>query len=308
MKIAFVHPHKAFLPEIQAYSSFFQSHGIQTDSIYPKQIDAIRPDLAWHFMGSDFKKKNPSGLIIHEYASASVPPTRWIKDKMKFLLNAKPDFRLFLNEFVKDQYGFRDNIPCGFRDMGINEETFRPHPEEKNKKYDFVFSGSINRSVKMDKLLDQFAGGRMKNRNILILSREYEEIRQKFQAYPNILFKGPLSQAEVAEHLRQSSYALNYSPQSEPFLHQTSTKMLEYLACRVPVITVDSPWLRGFQSNRGGHYFILSNDFSNFNWEEINSFHYTFPDLRDLTWKNQIMKSGIMTFLKNRFPEIHWPN
>jgi glycosyltransferase involved in cell wall biosynthesis len=307
MKIAFIHPHKAFLPEIQAYIAFFQSLGIQANSIYPNQVDAFRPDIAWHFMGSHFKKMNSSELIFHEYASASVPPARGIKDKMKFLLNVKPDFRLFLNEFVKNQYGFRDNIPFGFRDMGINEEIFRPDPEKKYKKYDFVFSGSMSRSSNMHKLLDQFAEGRMKNKNMLILSTAYEEIRRKYNAYQNIMFKGPLTQQEVADHLRQSSFAINYAPLSEPYLHQTSTKMLEYLACGVPVISVDSPWLRSFQSNRGGHYFILSNDFSNFIWEEINQFDFTFPDMKDLNWKNQIMKSGVIDFLKNKFPEIHWP-
>jgi hypothetical protein len=83
MTIAFIHPHKAFLPEIQAYTSFFQSMGVETETIYPNQVSKIRPDLEWHFMGTHLRRKNSLAVVIHEYASLSVPPSRKIKDGFK---------------------------------------------------------------------------------------------------------------------------------------------------------------------------------------------------------------------------------
>jgi glycosyltransferase involved in cell wall biosynthesis len=207
---------------------------------------------------------------------------------------------------VRNEFGFRDQVPFGYRDMGINDEIFQPGPGEKNKEYDFVFSGSVSRNSKMEKLLDQFSKGSMKSKKILVLSRDYQKIMQKYSSSANIIFKGPLNQQEVAEHLRRSSFALDIKALIEPYNHQTSTKFLEYLACRVPAISTDTPWLRSFQSRYGGQYFYLKDDLSNFRWEEISRFQYHFPNLKDWSWREQIVKSGVLDFLKKKFPSINW--
>jgi hypothetical protein len=96
MKITFIHTNKAFLPEIGAYRDFFSTFGVDT-ATGSYDDPGARPDVEWHFMGTRRRRLWKNTLVIHEYASASVPPLRGIKDLLKRWYNATPDYRLFLN-------------------------------------------------------------------------------------------------------------------------------------------------------------------------------------------------------------------
>jgi hypothetical protein len=47
----------------------------------------------------------------------------------------------------------------------------------------------------------------------------------------------------------------------------------------------------------------LKDDLTNFTWDNINQFDYAFPDLSELTWENQIKRSGVLEFLSAKFPD-----
>src|SRR5580693_2555490 len=108
MRIAFIHPHKAFLPEIDGYIEFFNTYGIETQVLKPKEHSARDVDVEWHFMGMDRSGYKEGVIKIHEYTSASIQPFRKWKDFAKRWVNAKPAFRLFLNEYVRSALGFSD--------------------------------------------------------------------------------------------------------------------------------------------------------------------------------------------------------
>src|SRR5687767_4889747 len=110
MLIAFVHNGKAFLPEMAAYSDYFSSVGVDTRIVLKKNLEDIHSDVEWHFMGIHSRKENHGRVIIHEYASASTPPLAQLKNVMKRLANIEPDFRIFLNEYVKRKLGFSDSV------------------------------------------------------------------------------------------------------------------------------------------------------------------------------------------------------
>src|SRR5215467_14099939 len=133
MKIVFIHPHKSFLPEIDQYVHFFSSHGITTKIFHSEDYDVTDADVEWHFLGRHPKKKKKSKVIIHEYASASTGAFHKTKDFIKHCLNTRPDYRIFLNEYVKQRLDFNDHIPCGFRDMGIPSSFFQM--KKTDKKY-----------------------------------------------------------------------------------------------------------------------------------------------------------------------------
>jgi hypothetical protein len=114
MKIAFIHNHKAFLPELHAYGEFFQKQNIQTCLAKYGEEASSGADVYWYFMGFYPKSKYKNKIIIHEYASASVPPYRHWKDFLKRTLHPKPDFRIFLDEYVQSQIRISDEIPFGF--------------------------------------------------------------------------------------------------------------------------------------------------------------------------------------------------
>src|SRR5215207_1765881 len=135
MLLAFVHNGKAFLPELTAYTRHFTSMGIRCEVTSPEQLGKLNPDVAWHFMGIDRQRSN-AGFTIHEYTSASVPPAASLKNIYKRVFNKKPDYRLFLNDFVRTAISFKDDIPFGYRDMGVPEAWLHSSPE-KTAAYDF---------------------------------------------------------------------------------------------------------------------------------------------------------------------------
>ena len=300
MTIAFIHNRLSFLPEVAAYQRFFAKRGIASVVCLPENVHSLKPDVAWHFMGVDRQIKQPGQLIIHEYTSGSVPPAVGLKNLYKRMFNAKPDFRLFLNHYVQSSLAFKDSIPCGIRDMGIHDEWLHASPATE-KEFDFIYVGET-RNRRIPELLNAFAKGSLKDHTLLLVTKDFDAIAQQYQAYPNIVFKGPVEHKDIVEWFSKARFGINFIPDEIPFNRQTSTKLLEYAACKLPIITTDYKWVRDFQQQYGGKYFFLDKDLSNFSWDNVQGFEYQFPDLAALTWEQQILGSGIAVFLEQHFP------
>ena len=98
-------------------------------------------DVEWYFMGTQVRRRK-NAVVIHEYASASVPPFAAFKNVVKKSLNCLPDYRIFYSEYVRRQFNFSDTIPYGLRGHGIlNNEPVSKKPE---KYYDFIYDGNID--------------------------------------------------------------------------------------------------------------------------------------------------------------------
>src|SRR6478736_3865947 len=117
MRIAFIHQGLAPLPELEAYTMFFESRGHQTCICTGNLKPDFEPEVEWHFMGFGGGRMFPGTKLIHEYASASVPSLASLKDNIKRWFNKTPDFRIYLNPAVRQLLGFTDTIPFGYRDM-----------------------------------------------------------------------------------------------------------------------------------------------------------------------------------------------
>lgn len=298
MKICFINRGNAFLPEIDAYISFFSKFkNIQIELITDNTLPTDA-DIEWYFMG--MQRKRNKAITIHEYASSSVPPFGIIKNMLKKKVNCQPDYRLFFSEYVANRFKFNDNIPFGFRGHGIlqqlTSDIYIP------KIYDFIYVGTIEKKRNLNSLFECFSTGTMKNKTLLVLSKAYDDIAIRLKKYKNIIFAGPVPYKKVYGYIRQSKFAINFMPDISPYNQQVSSKFIDYLACRVPVISTDYTWVRDFEKKYSGRYFYLSNDLSNFTWEHVNNYQYAFPDLEDFSWHNQIMHSGIVNFLQQKFP------
>ena len=296
MTIAFIHPHKAFMPEIIAYVDFFSAMGVTTLVIKPQEVDAIQCDVEWHFMGSH-TRRNKNRITIHEYASASVPPFSILKDRIKQLINARPDYRIFNNEYVLQQFRSNDKVPYGIRNYGIPSGTAYLLPAIE-KKYDFVYIGTVDKGRQPELLLNCFAGGALKDHSLLVLSRSYDALQKEYAGARNIVFEGPVPYHDIYAHIQQARFGINYMPDILPYNRQTSAKFIDYAACRLPVITTDYAWVRDFQQKYGGHFFYLQPGLSNFTWENISGFTFSQPDVNGWTWEKQIRGSGVLEFLQ----------
>ncbi|AEW00971.1 hypothetical protein A4D02_13510 [Niastella koreensis] len=304
MIIGFVHEHKAFLPGLNAYLQFFAERGIQTHVLHPSQIDSQPCDVEWHFMGRHVRRNN-NRVTIHEYASSSVPPFGKLKNSIKKLFNATPDYRIFNSEYVRGQINPTDNIPYGYRNCGIPSGNSYLLPNAQ-KKYDFVYVGTVDKGRKIEPLFDCFINGVLKDRTLLVITRDYQALDAIYKNARNLTFKGPIPYSDTYAHIQEARFGINYMPDVAPFNQQASAKFLDYAACWLPIITSDYAWVRGFQQTYGGNYFYLQPTLENFTWEHINNYHYTQPDLSSWTYEKQILQSGVLRFLQSKFPELEF--
>ncbi len=303
MRIAFVHSGHSFLPEIKAYKDFFAARNIETVVTDKVSVATVDCNVEWHFMGHHFKRNQSDRILIHEYTSCSVPPLAGWKNMAKKFLNCKPDYRLFLNNWVKNKFGFADDITSGIRDMGVTEYFFQAS-ESEMKEFDFIYTGDTSAPRKLKRLLDYFTTGNMKQQSFLILSHHYNLLAESLKPYKNIRFAGPVPHKDVPRFLSKARFAINFIPDIEPFNEQTSTKVLEYCAAKIPVISTNYHWVNNFIEQQGASFFLLNDDLSNFTWENVCRFSYQFPDLSGMTWEKQILHSGIVEFLQTKFPEV----
>lgn len=307
MRIAFVHSNKAFLPSLHAYTRFFEKHNIEFEITTKDLLETVKRDVDWHFMGYDFGRPDEKIIRIHDYCSTSTAPMRKLKDFAKSYFNSQPDLRIFQNEFVKSSYRFHDHVPSCFRDVGVEKDWLGTNGTAVEKEFDFIYSGDLSESRQPEKLIDAFTKNELKGKTLLLLSRNYEILQQKYAANQNIIFKGPVAKEEVHQYIRKSRFGINYIPAVKPYTELSSTKLLEYLACGIPVVTTDYSWIRNFETTHGGSYYYLDRNLSNLQWEKISAFTYAAPDLKDWTWDEQIRRSGICEFLNANFPEINLP-
>lgn len=303
--ITFIHPSKSFLPGLQAYQRFCTKYQIPFQVIDKDELPHTSTEIEWHFMGIDFRKERPQNrFIIHEYCSLSTPPLAFLKNLWKRYKTLTPDLRVFSNEIIQQELGFKDNIPSLIRPVGIDTEVFQPSQVEIEKKYDFIYVGTVEKSRKIHRLLDYFVSPNMQSHTLLILSKDYSTLKKKYHSNKNIIWEGPVTYTEVAQKIRQSKYAINYIPEIYPFDIQASTKLLEYSACQIPTLTTHSRWLRAFESKYGGNYYYFNDKSPYFVWSDLERYPFSFPQTAALDWEKIILSSGIMQHLYQKYPAL----
>jgi len=306
MSIALIHQHKAFLSEIHGYARFFEGLGIRCEAVTPRDLQGVKRKVDWYFMGLDRSMAVPGIFRIHDYLSPSTPPFRGLKDWGKSLLNARPDLRIFKNQYTEGRFSFRDQVASCIMGMGISDEWLGKPKEVQQKEYDFIYVGDLSPARKPRLLLDRFTKDGLRERSLLLLSRNYEALQLQYAAYPNILFKGPVHKDAVKEYIRQARYGINYIPDRAPFHQLPSTKFLEYASCGIPVISTSYAWAKDFAAQSGGRFLFVAPDLQDLTWEKVTAFDYLTPDMTNWTWEAQIRKSGVLPFLQRYFPDIRF--
>jgi glycosyltransferase involved in cell wall biosynthesis len=304
MTIAFVHNEKAFLPELDAYSRFFSGYQITCEIVNMNELGLLHRHVEWWLMGYDPTKPKEGIYKIHEYSSSSIPPWRRWKNWWKSFFSAQPDFRLFLNEYVKKAINLHDRIPFGYRDVGVPAEWLLADPFLHEREYDFVYTGDISPVRQPELLLNCFCTGAMTDKTLLVISKDYEQLQAAYSDFTNIVFMGPLPYNSMDAYILKARFGINYVIDKEPFNQQSSLRFLEYAALGLPIITTRYSWIEGFQQQYGGNFFYLDPDFTNFTWQQVNDFSYTKPNVESFTWEQQIRKSGVLEFLESKFPEL----
>lgn len=269
------------------YKKFFQEYSF-TDC-RDLQGNSVKDfDLIWRFMGTDFHgpKEMP---CIHEYASLSVGRLAKLKDSIKRNFNAKPSLRIFLNHAVQKQYAFCDHVPYCYRDMGVDEQFFSTGATKKI--YDFVYVGNMGADRKFHRVLEFFS--RHPGIKLLLIGVPGDSLYAAYKKFENLIFAGKISYQEVPILAGQAEYALNYIPDRYPYNIQTSTKLLEYVAMNLKVVTTSYFWVDDFEKNRAMAFYKISEDFHDLNLEDLKHFSFRNTNIDDLRWEHIFKSSGI---------------
>lgn len=238
MKIGITLKKSAYTPEAYAYEAYLKERGYQVQLDY--SLDPNN-DVNIHFMGVRpfWEKKEGRAVEIHEYQSLSTPPYASFKNLIKKAINEKPQGRIFLNEFVSKGFGFKDNIPCIYRDMGVDKALFQK--PNNNPDYDILYCGSIAGRVGLIDVLLNLS----KKYKIIIVGRVSEHERTLLNNN-NITLLGCVARHQLPDIYKNARFGLNFTPDIYPFNIQTSTKTLEYLASGLGVISNHYFWSEDF--------------------------------------------------------------
>jgi len=93
--------------------------------------------------------------------------------------------------------------------------------------------------------------------------------------------------AEVPQQLRRARFGLNLVSNIQPYNQQTSTKLLEYCAVGLPVVSNDYAWVRYFAAHYQGNFHLLRDDPAS--WQHsfgdaLEAYPYVVPNIRALAW------------------------
>jgi len=247
MLIHFIHPGRSYLPELAAYQAFLQFRG--HDAVIHTRPEDVPQQAAvlWWMCGTvphAAASRHAKAWQVHEYASASVPPLAWLKDKAKAWRQPRPQYRIFQNEWVRHRMGFTDAVPCEFRDMGISTDFLEARALPRAPAYDFVYLGDMHRLARFRPLL---RGLEQAGRSLLLIGDVPEDLQNWLGARPFATLAGRIPHSDVAALLTRARYGLNLVPDKAPYHQQTSTKLLEYCAVGLPVVSTDYAWVRRFE-------------------------------------------------------------
>ncbi|MEI7495488.1 MAG: glycosyltransferase [Betaproteobacteria bacterium] len=285
MLIHFIRNGTSYLPEIDAYCEYIHArghHSMVHDNSHTVPSNAA---VVWWFCGGvpiREAHRLREAFQIHEYASASVPPYAWLKDHIKHWTQPRPDYRIYQNGWVRERLGFADTVPHALRDMGVAEHFFDSPLVKPTSEFDLVYSGEMSRLLAFIPLLYAIETA---GRSLLLVGEVPEALQ--IQLPSKVTCTGRVEHLQVPRYLRSARFGLNLMPKTIPFLQQTSTKVLEYCAVGLPVVSNAYPWIRYFMAQNKGNFYLLNDDPSSLATsfgEALEAYPYVVPDIRTLAW------------------------
>jgi glycosyltransferase involved in cell wall biosynthesis len=298
--VHFVRNGPSYLPEIDAYVDFITSHGHQalvhdTGTSVPTNAQVV-----WWMCGrvpSAEADRLKNAFQIHEYASASAPPHAWLKDFVKHWTQPKPDYRLFQNGWVRERMGFNDGVSYALRDMGVAQAFFDAAAPTRipSNEFDLVYLGEMTRLQPFLPLLQSIHEA---GRTLLLVGDVPDALRAQLPT--SVTCTGRVPHAEVPQQLRRARFGLNLVSNIAPYNQQTSTKLLEYCALGLPVVSNDYAWVRYFAAHYQGNFHLLRDDPASWQYsfgEALEAYPYVVPDVHELAWHKLLAKLAIWKHL-----------
>ena len=289
--VHFVHGGSAYLPELAAYRQELTRRGhevhVHTD---PASVPG-NADVVWWICGRvsrSHTRRLAHSQHVHEYASASVAPLAWLKDRVKEFSHPKPAHRVFQSEWLRLRMGLTDAVPYSLRDMGVPAHFLSVQAQAKPD-VDLVYLGEMSRLMQFVPALQAIDQAGLR---LLLIGQIPPDVQAVTERLPHIQTTGRIAQDDVPAQLLRARAGLNLVPNVLPLSAQTSTKMLEYLAVGLPVISSRSAWAEHTAADHPGRVRLLITLGSASAWREAVG-QLPAPEayrqhLRALTWDAQL--------------------
>lgn len=239
--VHFVHTGPAYMPELAAYEAHLARLGHRGVVHRDPASVPLDADIVWWVCGrvsGTHAHRLRHSVQVHEYASASVGRWPGLKDRLKRWSQPKPQYRVFLNPWVRERLGFDDGVPFELRDMGV-PVGFLQAQATGAPEYDLVYLGEMSRLLECVPSLQAIAQAGL---SLLLVGEVPSALQALIQNWPQVHSTGRVPQDQVPTQLLRARAGLNLMPQRLPLTHQTSTKVLEYLAVGLPVLSNHYPW------------------------------------------------------------------
>ena len=300
--VHFVHGARSYLPELAAYQAHIEhlGHAVQMHT----QAHNVPDDAqaVWWICGrvpSAQARRLKGAVHVHEYASASVAPLAWLKDRIKQWQHPVPDFRVFQSDWVRQRMGFGqpDAVPFALRDMGV-PDAFLTAQAQQPPEFDLVYLGEMRRLLHFVPLLHTLGRAGL---SLLLVGDVPAALQERLAALGHIQSTGRVSQDQVPAQLLRARAGLNLMPDVLPLAEQTSTKMLEYLALGLPVISNPYAWAQRTAQAHAGRVQLLGLQASAAQWQAAVQglpLHQTDRQhLQSLRWSQQLQAMPVWAAL-----------
>jgi glycosyltransferase involved in cell wall biosynthesis len=293
--VHFVHGARSYLPELAAYQAHIEGlgHAVQMHTqphTVPDDAQAV-----WWICGRvpSAQARRLSGAVqVHEYASASVAPLAWLKDRIKQWQQPVPDFRVFQSDWVRQRMGFGGTVPevvpYALRDMGV-PDSFLTAQDQQAPEFDLVYLGEMRRLLHFVPLLHTLGKAGL---SLLLVGDVPAALQERLATLGHIQSTGRVPQDQVPAQLLRARAGLNLMPDVLPLSEQTSTKMLEYLALGLPVISNPYAWAKRTALAHAGRVQLLGLQASAAQWQAavqgLPSRQTDRQHLQSLRWSQQL--------------------
>jgi glycosyltransferase involved in cell wall biosynthesis len=255
--VHFVHTGAAYMPELAAYATHLAQLGHHSRVHRDPASVPLDADIVWWLCGrvsAAHAQRLRHSVQVHEYASASVGRWPALKDRVKRWTQPRPRYRVFLNDWVRARMGFDDGVPSTLRDMGV-PATFLQAQAKGTPEFDLVYLGEMSRLLACAPALQAIAQAGL---SLLLVGEVPTALRALVKNWPHVHCSGRVPHNEVPAQLLRARAGLNLMPERLPLTEQTSTKVLEYLAVGLPVLSNRYAWAEGIAAQHPDRVRLLS--------------------------------------------------
>ncbi|MDM0073092.1 hypothetical protein QTH90_01780 [Variovorax sp. J2P1-59] len=287
IRVGIVHGAQAFYPELAAYRDFLtaDSDFVVRDYESLKEADP-NSDVILLFCGLFPFWKASRSKVIAEYHSLSTGRLPVLKNLLKRLLNIRGDHYLFLNEKVREHLFFSPTVSHDVRGMGFHKALVEKNLNAR-KIFDFVYSGSTNRAGVHDAILKIASMGCTV---AVVGNSEKDTLQFKGPWSRNVELFGRVDIDRSYEIMASARYGINYTIDKYPYYLQDSTKVIEYCALGLGVVTNRYEWVDHFERRVGGKFLSFEGLSSK---AAVDGFDFRAGDVDQYSWDSVLRASNI---------------